>query len=92
MAAATAAVGVEAAAAAAAANCAAAHEARGGQYVLVGSGRVCAAHVRVQEGECAPESTRGSSRRRAEARAPWRVKLHRPPTSSEAETPVWGLI
>ena len=35
----------------------------------MGPGRACAARVR--EGECAPKSTRGGCRRRAEARAPW---------------------
>ena len=42
--------------------------------------------------EGAPCSTRGGCRRWAKAQAPWGVKPHRPPTLSEAGTPVWGQI
>ena len=56
----------------------------------MGPGRACAAHVR--EGECAPNSTRGVCRRRAEARAPWGWnptdlrRCRRPGPMSGAET------
>ena len=44
----------------------------------------------MRRGECAPVRPKPTVRRRARRLAPWGVEPHRPPTLSEAGTPVWG--